>query len=462
MSAAHAFPDESAAPVKPSRRQTRNLLWIGFGGLLLLLVITGLNAFSVLNTVQDRNERIRRDYVNRNRILEQLRADLFLCGTYVRDLLLESNPTLADGHREELNSVEKQIHALIGAYGNIVHPAGKAAFLEFSGDVNSYLHSLQPALLWTAAQRRQLGYAFMEESLLPRRMSIVRLTDQVVNVNERQMENATRQVNELFADSRRWLAILFFVTLAAGILLASLSIRRLLALERESAHRFEEVADARVALSNLSARLLEVQESERRAISRELHDEVGQSLSALLLAIGNVAALIPADGSSGARAQLQDIRRMAEKTVAVVRDMSLLLRPSMLDDLGLIPALQWQAREVSRTSNMVVELEADNIPDDLPDEYKTCIYRIVQEALRNVARHAGAKHVRIQLRQAGNALRLTVQDDGRGFVPANEKGLGLLGIQERIGRLKGTFGIQSEPGKGATLRVMLPAAIEVV
>jgi signal transduction histidine kinase len=444
--------------MKRSGSQTRGLLWIGFGGLLLLLIITGLNAISVLNALQHRNESIRQDYVNRSRILEQLRADLFLSGTYVRDLLLEPDPALADVHRNDLDGVRTQIHTLIKAYGRILRPEEKQPFLEFRAEVTSYLDSLQPALSWTASQRRQFGYTFMKESLLPRRMSIVHLADQIANVNERQMEAASRRVNEVFANSRRWLAILFFITLACGVALAGVSMRRLLRLERESAQRFEEVVHARAALSDLSARLLDIQESERRALSRELHDEVGQSLSALLLAIGNVAALIPADGSSGARAQLQDIRRMAEKTVAVVRDMSLLLRPSMLDDLGLIPALQWQAREVSRTGNVAVEVQAGSVPDDLPDEYKTCIYRIVQEALRNVTRHARAKHVQIQLRQNGNSLRLTIQDDGQGFAPERDKGVGLLGMQERIGRLHGTFGIQSEPGKGTMIKVGLPLA----
>lgn len=446
--------------MKSRSSQTRNLLWLGFGGLILLLIVTGLNAFSVFNTVQDRNEKIRRDYVNRNRILEQLRADLFLSGTYVRDLLLESNPAPAEAHRSKLDGVQAQIHSLIADYGRIVRPEERTEFLEFGADVNSYLDSLQPALLWTANQRRQLGYVFMEESLLPRRTNIVRLTDQIVRVNDKQMEAASRSVSALFASYRRWLAILFFAMLAGGILLASLTMRRLFRVERESEERFEEVVQARGALSNLSARLLEVQESERRALSRELHDEVGQSLSALLLAIGNVAALIPANGNSGARAQLQDIRRMAEKTVAVVRDMSLLLRPSMLDDLGLIPALQWQAREVSRTSDIAVEVQAGSISDELPDEHKTCIYRIVQEALRNVTRHAHAKHVRIQLLQAENLLRLTIRDDGKGFAPADEKGLGLLGMQERIGRLHGTFGILSEAGKGATIQVTLPVSAQ--
>src|SRR5581483_10885285 len=199
----------------------------------------------------------------------------------------------------------------------------------------------------------------------------------------------------LFSRFRRSLIGLLALTLVCGTLLATISIRRILRLEEISAGRFEEAEQAREALRDLSARLIAVQESERRSLSRELHDEVGQSLSALLLGLGNVAALLR-DSNEDARAQLQDLRRLAERTVAVVRDMSLLLRPSMLDDLGLIPAVQWQAREVSRTKNLRVQVQAGSISEDLSDEQRTCVYRVVQEALHNITRHAKAKSVRIE------------------------------------------------------------------
>jgi len=142
--------------------------------------------------------------------------------------------------------------------------------------------------------------------------------------------------------------------------------------------------------------------------------------------------------------------------VAIVRDMSLLLRPSMLDDLGLIPAVQWQAREVSRTKNIAVQVRADALPEDIPDEYKTCTYRIVQEALRNIVRHAKAKSVQIHLGQNGHNLLLTIQDDGQGFTPAREKGIGLLGMEERVKHLRGSFQLESAPGTGTLIRVELP------
>jgi signal transduction histidine kinase len=138
--------------------------------------------------------------------------------------------------------------------------------------------------------------------------------------------------------------------------------------------------------------------------------------------------------------------------------MSLLLRPSMLDDLGLVPALQWQAREISRNNNVRIDVQADLSSEHLPDEHKTCIYRVVQEALRNVTRHARAKSVQIRLTHPDGTLHLTIQDDGQGFIPERDKGMGLLGMQERVSHLRGAFELVSRPGKGTVINVELPLA----
>ncbi len=439
-----------------SDRQTQRLLFLGFGGLLLLLAFTGLNALSVLQRIETRSNTIREDYFSRDQILEQLRSDIYLSGTYVRDLLLEHDPTRADLHRKELQETQQRVQTNVSRYKAILRNEERGPFRDFANEVGLYFESLRPALEWNAAQRQALGYAFMKTSLLPRRMTIVHLADQIGAVNQRQMEASNQHIANLFSSFRRSLILLLVLTLVCGGLLAGGSIRRILRLEHLSAIRFEEVEHARAALRELSARLIAVQESDRRSLSRELHDEIGQSLSALLLGIGNVAAVLPADGNADARAQLQDLRRLAERTVVAVRDMSLLLRPSMLDDLGLIPAVQWQAREVSRTSHVSVHVNAESLPEDLPDEHKTCIYRIVQEALRNVVRHAHAKSVRIRLEQSNDDLVLTIQDDGLGFVPERDKGLGLLGMEERVTHLGGSFRIESTPGAGASIRVELP------
>lgn len=438
--------------------QTRRFLLLGFGGLLLLLAFTGLDALSVLTRIQSSNARIREDYVNRDRILQQLRSDIYLSGTYVRDFLLEPDPARADLHREEFDAARARIQSMLAAYDRILRGEERDTFKRFSREVVEYFDSLRPAFRWNANQRRTLGYAFMTTSLLPRRQTIVRLADQIGQVNQRQLEAGNRQVSDLFSSFRKSLVLLLIITFIGGFVLAMGSIYRILRLESEAAVRFDEIVQARAALRELSARLVEVQESERRALARELHDEVGQSLSALLLSLGNLAAYLSPEDNSAARDQLHEIRRLGERTVAVVRDMSLLLRPPMLDDLGLLPALQWQAREVSRTKNLLVEVHAESVSEDLPDEHKTCIYRIVQEALFNVTRHARAGSVRIDLVQKKQNLLLTIQDDGKGFVPERDKGVGLLGMEERVKRLGGTFRVTSAPGKGALIEVELSVA----
>jgi signal transduction histidine kinase len=141
--------------------------------------------------------------------------------------------------------------------------------------------------------------------------------------------------------------------------------------------------------------------------------------------------------------------------------MALLLRPSMLDDLGLIPALEWQAREVSRQGSAEVEVMAEDIPDNLPDAYRTCVYRLVQEALHNVSRHAGARQVKIEVRQTAGTLSVSIQDDGRGFDPAHTRGLGLLGMEERVKDLGGTLTVESHAGSGTVVHATLPLPVPV-
>jgi signal transduction histidine kinase len=159
--------------------------------------------------------------------------------------------------------------------------------------------------------------------------------------------------------------------------------------------------------------------------------------------------------------QLQLLLEMIERNIGVVRNIALLLRPTMLDDLGLVPALKWLAREVSRSNSAEVDFVAEAFRDDLPEEHRTCIFRVVQEAVRNAARHSGAKLIRIHLRQEAAAIRASVQDDGEGFNPALEKGLGMIGMQERVIHLGGRLQIDSEPGRGTIVSFELPLPVDI-
>ena len=167
-------------------------------------------------------------------------------------------------------------------------------------------------------------------------------------------------------------------------------------------------------LQQLSARLLEVEEEGRRRLSRELHDEIGQTLALLQIEISHAQAMLAAQPAA-ARERLQRARELAERTVQTVRNISVLLRPALLDDLGLVPALQFQLEDFLRRSGIACEFVEEGVADHLPDSVKTCVYRVVQEALHNCEKHSGARKVRVAVRQLPDCLVAEIEDDGRGF-----------------------------------------------
>lgn len=428
---------------------SRIILSTGFGGLLFLMGYTGVDAVQNLNRIRNSDNAIRGEFLARNKALNQIRSDVYLSGTYLRDYILEPDAALALRHRASLERIRLETDAGLVRYASLIPREQLEPVAVLRRQLASYWQVAAPALNWSADERRAKGYSFLRDEVLPRRSTMLGLADRIDAVNERQLNAGEQRVSLLFADFRGSLTVTIGVNLALGFVLAAFSFYRVRQLERQ-----EERAKGK--LKELSARLVEVQENERRAISRELHDEVGQALSALLVGLSNLNAAVAASASDEVKTSLEAIRHLAGNSVNVVRNMSLLLRPSMLDDLGLLPAVEWQAREVSRQTGMRVAVTAEEAFDELPDTHKTCIFRLVQEALQNCSRHSHASTVRIIVGRDSQWVRLSVQDDGKGFNVAREKGLGLLGMEERVTGLGGEFKVRSEPGFGTLVAVGLP------
>jgi signal transduction histidine kinase len=445
-----------AGIVRTSSSNSRWALVAGFGGLLVLMLIAGLDAGLLLRKTEVENERIRHEFLERLRILEKIRSDLYLSGTYARDYLLEREAGNADSHRALLEATRKEMDEILARYVGLFQQGEAPAVADLDRELSDYWRTLAPVFRWSPEERRERAYAFFASQIVPRRLGMLGIADRIARLNEEQLAAGERRVDALFARVKTHLTLALLASLALGTVFAGLVVRRILHLEEVARQRYAELEAARKELQELSARLCDVQESERRTISRELHDEVGQSLTALIIELGELEAAVSGPAEPGLRARVAQIRTLAEGTVGVVRNMALLLRPSMLDDLGLGPALQWQAREVSKRSGLRVNVAASDLSDDLPDEYKTCLYRVVQEALHNCVRHAQATHVRITVRQEATRLLLTVQDDGQGFRAEEGRGLGILGIEERFAHLGGTFRVDSEPGAGTVLSGGLP------
>jgi len=442
-------------------RPARVLLWAGFGGLLLLMSVLGLCSISFLYQIEIRQERLRQDFVDRDRTLERLRSSIFLSGTYVRDFLLDTDPARAAHHRAQFLDIERVIAAGIEEYRPLVRSDERKPFQQLTNELAQYLNTVRPALDWPAEERQQRGQRLVQDEVLPRRMTAVTLADQIQKLSEKRLEATSQSLGELFASFRRNLIILLSLTISIGISLAGVTLWRVFRLEDEAESRFLEVLVAREELQKLSADLVSAQEEERRRLSRELHDQVGQVLSALMLTLGNLGSSIKLSNTDEALRQLQMAQNMTEENARVVRNLSLLLRPTMLDDLGLLSALKWLAREVSRANELKVDVAAEDCPDDLPEEHRTCVFRVAQEAVRNVCRHAAARHVRIYITRSREILRVSIQDDGKGFDAEEEKGIGILGMKERVARLGGSFSVQSERGRGTIVSIELPLPKEM-
>ena len=238
-------------------------------------------------------------------------------------------------------------------------------------------------------------------------------------------------------------------SLVAGVVTAAASARVIERFRTSLAQRQDELAA-------LSTRLMTVHEEERRRVSRELHEELGSSLTAILSYLWLFDRQRPEDLRT-LQSRAADARRLVAKTIAEMRELSQGLRPSALDDYGLLPSLDSQVKEFTERHNIAATFSADGVPERLPADIETAVYRITQEALTNVVRHAGARHVRVALTAMDGELRLEVEDDGVGLAPKRkngELGTGLIGIRERVRALGGSASITS--GSGAHLCVRLP------
>ncbi|NUS39635.1 MAG: sensor histidine kinase [Lysobacter sp.] len=197
-----------------------------------------------------------------------------------------------------------------------------------------------------------------------------------------------------------------------------------------------------------------VQEDERRRLARELHDGLGQNLTALKHRLAQVAGEL-GPGQEALRARMETAIALCSTSLEDTRQMSRLLRPPILDDLGLEPALRWLARSVGESSGLAVVVEVGDLPP-LGGEAQTLLFRIAQEALNNAARHARAQSVLLRLVAQKAELQLQVIDDGIGFEPAQARGGGLGGMRERIRLHGGRLELRSAPGQGTRIRAVVP------
>jgi len=427
---------------------------------LLVLVAGGVLASAKrAHDIYSRLDALNGHYHEVDYKLRRLRSDVNLSGIYVRDYLLDSARERAPVYRQRIADYRianlQTFEELRGLAAGTPDVAPRLTSLR--SKLDDYWQTLDPLFDWTPNDKVSHSAQFLRNEVLPRREAVLAIATEIEEINNATLAAQRKEVAAQQAALRGDQYRVLWTTLLLGSIVAVTAVYQLRRLERHSDEQRRLAQEAEKQMRLLSQQLVATQEAERTNLSRELHDHVGQVLTALRMELGTIDRLGGAGDVRVGRA-LHEARQLVDSLVRTVRHLALGLRPSMLDDLGLQSALEWHASDFSRRYGLPVQLTISGDLDRLPEQHRTCTYRIVQEALTNCIRHAAATCVRVTVTGRAASLDLAIVDDGIGFrVDSRKTGLGLRGIEERARELGGTIEIHSLPGAGTSLLVRLPS-----
>ncbi|MGA8598838.1 MAG: histidine kinase, partial [Bryobacteraceae bacterium] len=356
------------------RLRTLPVLGAIFGILLALIVVTSASVFVKSAQFQDQFAAAERSYHRAANVLIAVRSDIYASMFTVQQYLLD--PTSASRSRavEELSKIRQSSNAHLNDLKQRFAPEASHNIQRLNDELQRHWRSVGDALNTVnsrepPSRRLSEGFAALDEALRATR-----------NMDEVNAANLHEERLELDRNRRSFGRFLIFITLftvALGILVSITSLAGLRRYERQTELERENRQRAEFELRTLSHQLLNAQEEERKNISRELHDEVGQLLTGLRIELGNLQRT--SGGGPAFETRIQEAKALAEQALRSIRNLAMLLRPSMLDDQGLEPALKWQAREFSRRFEIPVNVQIDGEMDKVPAQHGVCLYRVIQE-----------------------------------------------------------------------------------
>lgn len=437
----------------------RTVIRLGFAVVLGFLMFSTFEAFEIQKSLNEEALEIYRHHVKQDDAFYVLRRTIWLGSSNARDLLL--NP-FADREAVYRKQLKQYRESSLRALADLDEASrGMPTGLTLKAKVHDFWNLLDRMPNDTRYLNAEARYAWIQREIVSRRNAVGQVVREFQNVTKQTLsENETAFTTTRRQGAQR-LVIILGVSLFLAIIVAAISLAHSENLERKTRQQYEEVAQAKLDLQSLAARLMEVQETERTRISREMHDEIGQALATLRIEIAH-AETLSKERLPEIVVRLRRARELAERTVETVRNMCALLRPSLLDDLGLEAALEWHLEDFSWRTGVQTSLERSGKIDDVSDAAKTCVYRVVQESIHNCAKHACASKLLLRLRRIDGAIEVAVEDNGVGFRMKSHKDrvgagqFGLLGMEERAASLGGTLEVTAEPGAGTKVVLTLP------
>jgi signal transduction histidine kinase len=431
------------------RLKTWPVAALGLGSLVVLIAVSMFASSRKSQDIYGELDRLNSHHQRVDANLRRLRSDVNLSGIFVRDYLLDVAREKAPEYRERIAEFRRTNMTTLAELKSLVGRDEEIASLQ--SKLNEYWEAFEPLFDWTPTEKILRSANFLRREVVPRREAALAIAQQIEELNNANVAAQRKEVAARYAAFRQDLLRLLWQTVGLGLTVAVIVVFRLRVLERrstESEHQMRE----------LSQQLVSTQEDERKNLSRELHDHIAQVLTGLRMELGRIERTSAAAGPAVA-----ECKKLVDDMFRTVRNLALGLRPSMLDDFGLQAALEWQARDFMSRCAITVDLTMDGDFDALPDKHRTCVYRIVQEAMTNCVRHAQAKAIQVGVMAEGDRLRVSISDDGIGLDLAHRrKGLGLRGIDERVKELRGTMRISCEAGRGTSLVVHLPLPAQVM
>jgi signal transduction histidine kinase len=462
--------DEHETLVAPHRGQGRRLrraatirgaLLIGFVCIFGLWVLSGYELVRRVHDLERRTVAEQQAAVRGERLLSTVRTNVLLGSIYLRDALIDNRQANADYYRTQLNDIRSQVQRLLPSYViEVASSEERAAWVQLQTELEEYWKSRELIFSPAAPLTTNEAAAVLRGRVVPNRNAILTIIDRLSELQSLSQERHEAEFSALYSGLRNRLFLIGAIAIAIGVIVALLATRYVAHLQRQIEAQRDVDRQTRRDLERLSARLVTVQEQERRSLARELHDEVGQALTAIKMDL--TMALRGLESGAGITSTLEDARSIADNTLQGVRDLSQLLHPSTLDDFGLPTTVASWLHAFSKRTGIRTTLTHTGMDARLSPEHELCVFRITQEALTNVARHSSARHATVSLHSDEHQVTVTVEDDGRGCdlvaVRARQAGgIGIIGMRERAQTLGGSFALEPPTGGGTRVVVRLPS-----
>lgn len=442
------------------RIRKRNVVRAGLGIVISLLLFSTIKAYRIQEGLSRETLEIYHRHVRQDDLLWRLRRILWYGSNNARDFLLNPYPDRVTKFHNRLSELRTTSLELMNdlARSSDLSPAST----KLRAAIEDYWSELAGMPAASAHLNTAQRYDLVQNEIVARRAAVGRLVQDFTEVTRETLRLADEELSRSRREGASRLLWVLSFSVVVALVVAGISIAHSENLEHQAAEGYEEVEKARAELQAFSVRLMQLQEEERTRLSHELHDEIGGSLATFRLEVARAESLLGREDTE-ARERLGRARELSERTVETVRNISALLRPALLDDLGLYAALDWQVEEFTRRTRVPCQLHYVEAPKSLPDSVKTCVYRVIQESLHNCEKYASASNVVIAIDQTEDALTVAIRDNGQGMAGRERNGrrggrFGIIGMRQRAASLGGSLTVTSPAEGGVQVVLHLPLA----